>query len=132
MTPQINSGKEGGAGRHSAALTLLELLVVVAILAILTTVAVRSTSDLGGQFRYDSTQTTLKTFRDAVLGPVNQTSPDGSPYVTGFIADMGRPPRSSYTTMSYGSVPDVTELYTGSLPSGLKAYAVYPASSANP
>jgi prepilin-type N-terminal cleavage/methylation domain-containing protein len=120
-----------GAGRERG-LTLLELLVVVAILAVLATVAIRSTSDLGGQVRYDATQNTLNTFRDAVLGPVNQTAPDGTPYVTGFVADMGRPPRSRTTAHSvHGGVPDVYELYSATLPGSLRPYALYTIASAN-
>jgi prepilin-type N-terminal cleavage/methylation domain-containing protein len=117
------------------ALTLLELLVVVAILAVLATVAVRSTSDFGQQARYDATQATLKTFRDAVIGPANQQTPDGTPFTTGFIADMGRPPRATLTSLTFptstASVPDLPELYSGTLPSNLKAYALYNAASSN-
>lgn len=110
-------------------LTLLELLVVVAILAVLATVAIRSTSDFGQQTRYDVTQSTLKQFRDAVLGPANQVGPNGVPMVTGFIADLGRPPRATLVN----GVLDLPELYNGTLPTSptLKAYSLYNAASSN-
>ena len=113
-------------------MTLLELLVVVAILAVLATVAIQSTTDIGNQTRYDATQKSLAAFRDAVLGRAGQTAPDGSLMATGFIADLGRSPRSRVLTHpDFGGVPDLTELYSESLPSGLKAYALYPAAIAN-
>lgn len=113
-------------------MTLLELLVVVAILAVLATVAIQSTSDLGNQTRYESTQKALTSFRDVVLGPANQVAPDGSPLVTGYVADMGRPPRSTLLFHpDLGGLYDLGELYSESLPSGLRPYGLYPASSAN-
>ncbi len=114
-------------------MTLLELLVVVAILAVLATVAIQSTSDLGNQTRYEMTQKALTTFRDVVLGPQNQVTPDGSPLVTGFVADMGRPPRSTGFSHSESGfiLPDLGELYSEALPSGLRPYALYQATSAN-
>ncbi len=104
-------------------LTLLELLVVVAILAILATVAIRSTADFGQQARYDATQITLRTFRDGVLGPANQMTPTGIPLVTGFIADMGRPPRSYLD--STATAYDVPELYAISS-TALPSSAIFP------
>jgi hypothetical protein len=109
-------------------MTLLELLVVVAILAVLATVAIQSTTDIGNQTRYEVTQKSLAAFRDSVLGPANQTSPDGIPMVTGFIADMGRPPRSRALVpnpdLAY-PVYDLAELYSENLPSGLQSYALH-------
>ena len=115
--------KSGHAG-----MTLLELLVVVAILAVLATVAIQSTTDIGNQTRYEVTQKSLAAFRDAALGPANQTSPDGTPMVTGFIADMGRPPRSRALANSPDApdpVYDLAELYSETLPSGLQPYALH-------
>ncbi len=113
-------------------MTLLELLVVVAILAVLATVAIQSTTDIGNQTRYDATQKSIGAFRTAVLGPPGQTAPDGALMATGFIADMGRVPRSrNLTHPEFGEVPDLTELYSESLPSGLKAYALHTAGEGN-
>lgn len=128
MNPYISASDWKGQG----GMTLLELLVVVAILAVLATVAIQSTTDIGNQTRYDATQKSLAAFRDAVLGRAGQTAPDGSLMATGFIADMGRAPRSrTLPHPEFGGVPDLTELYSEAMPSGLKAYALHSAVPAN-
>ncbi len=59
-------------------------------------------------------------------------APDGSSVLSGFLSDMGRLPRSlSITTPLGDSVGGLPELYSETLPSGLKPYAVYNVSSAN-
>ena len=73
-------------------LTLVELLVVLAILALVTLVAVVATENVVEQGRYEVTQRTLENTQAAVLGMANQTSADGTPLLTGFVADLGRPP----------------------------------------
>ncbi len=113
-------------------MTLLELLVVVAILAVLATVAIQSTTDIGNQTRYEVTQKSLASFRDAALGPANQTSPDGNAMITGFIADMGRPPRSrELVHPELGTLNDLSELYAENLPGSLKTFGLYSATTAN-
>ncbi len=77
-------------------LTLVELLVVLVILAIMTTIAIQSTDMLVDQSRYDATQRTLQNIQDAIIGPANQRDSDGSQTITGFIADMGRLPQPVY------------------------------------
>lgn len=105
---------------------------MVSILAVLATVAVQTTSDIGNQTRYDTTQTSLASFREAVLGPPGQVSPDGTPMVTGFIADMGRPPRSrTIAHPDYSQVLGLTELQSETVPSGLVGFGLHQASSAN-
>jgi prepilin-type N-terminal cleavage/methylation domain-containing protein len=73
-------------------LTLVELLVVLTILAIMATVAVTSTQVIVDQGRYEATKRTLSNIEEAIVGPADQRQPDGSPLITGFIADVGRPP----------------------------------------
>jgi prepilin-type N-terminal cleavage/methylation domain-containing protein len=73
-------------------LTLVELLVVLVILVLLTAVAVQSTSGIVDQARYDQTQRTLQNIQNAVVGPTGQREPDGTPLITGFVADLGRLP----------------------------------------
>jgi prepilin-type N-terminal cleavage/methylation domain-containing protein len=74
--------------------TLVELLVVLVILAALTSVALTSVDVYEGQARYEATQRTLQNIEDAVIGPANQRDADGSLLITGFVADMGRLPRA--------------------------------------
>ncbi len=122
--------RRGATGRSG--MTLLELLVVVAILAVLATVAIQSTTDIGNQTRYDVTQRGLATFREATLGPANQNAPDGTPMVTGFIADMGRPPRSrSLAHPDLGTLYDLSELYSEDLPASLRTFGLYSATTGN-
>lgn len=73
-------------------MTLLELLIVVAILAVLTSVAVTSTDVLLGQGRCDATRRNLTSVEEAVLGPADARQADGTLSVTGFVADVGRLP----------------------------------------
>jgi type II secretory pathway pseudopilin PulG len=99
-------------------LTLVELLVVLVILAIITTIAVQSTSYLVDQARYETTQRTMQNAQDAIVGPVNQRNPDGTILVSGFVADTGRLPltidellvnKNSLIPFSlYASVPAVS------------------------
>ena len=72
--------------------TLIELVVALAILAALTTVALRSVSGVQSQARYQQTTRTLDEIRSAIIGPANLRGSDGSALVTGFVADTGRLP----------------------------------------
>jgi len=74
-------------------MTLVELLVVLAILALLTTVAVTSTDVLMGQGRYEATQRTLAEIRRAVIDD-GSLGGGNSGTLAGFVVDMGRPPTS--------------------------------------
>lgn len=78
-------------------LTLIEMLVVLAILVALAGIAITATEGLIEQSRYDATQRTLSGVEDAILGPPGQRLPDGTPWISGFVADVGRLPRVSGT-----------------------------------
>ena len=95
-------GRTRHGSRRARALTLLELLIVVAILAILTTLASRSLYQAGEQAQFDANQDLAKNFRLTLLGPSGAVQSDGTPSVSGFIADMGRPPRAQLETYSTG------------------------------
>ena len=73
-------------------MTLVELLVVLAILALMTTVAVTSTDVFMSQGRYEATTHALTDIQEAVLGPPNSRQADGTLISMGFVADMGRSP----------------------------------------
>ncbi|MES2571601.1 MAG: prepilin-type N-terminal cleavage/methylation domain-containing protein, partial [Verrucomicrobiota bacterium] len=81
--------------RSRNAFSLLELLVVLAILAIVTALAVRSLDGVESQRRYESAQRGLQELSDAVLGSPDDRNADGSRTVGGFVADMGRLPMTS-------------------------------------
>lgn len=74
------------------ALTLLELVVVLGILAMLSSVAIRSMAPIADQARYESTQRLLDEVRVAVAGhPARQTLADSS-VIHGIVADTGMLP----------------------------------------
>ncbi|HEX4132440.1 MAG TPA: type II secretion system protein, partial [Pirellulales bacterium] len=91
-SPRRRPPSPQGRGARRRAFTLIEMLVVLAILAALTLVAVQSLVPLADQARTDATIKSLKSVDDAVLGPSNARNPDGTPLVTGFVADVGRLP----------------------------------------
>ena len=74
------------------ALTLLELVVVLGILAVLSTVAVRSLEPIADQARYELTQTVLKDLRLAVVGDPKHFSSNDSAISSSFITDTGALP----------------------------------------
>lgn len=74
-----------------AAFTLLELVVVLAILALVTTMAFRSLEQVKDQRRYEASRQMLTDLEKAVLG---------DEAIAGFVADMGRLPN----TIEAGSV----------------------------
>jgi prepilin-type N-terminal cleavage/methylation domain-containing protein len=78
--------------QHRRGLTLLELVVVLAILAALSMVAVLATETAVEQARFDVTLKTLDDIDNAVLGPPSGATSTEARGFTGFIADIGRPP----------------------------------------
>jgi type II secretory pathway pseudopilin PulG len=114
---------------NQSGLTLLELLVVMTILIVLSTVAITSTSGVAEQARYEGTQTALGNLADAVLGPANQRDADGSLLITGFLADMGRLPLATSEAVTGGNVFTLAELWENV--NSMAAHAVRPATAAN-
>ena len=74
--------------------TLIEMLVVLAILAAVTTLAIRSAGNLQSQARYQQTTREMEDISAAIIGTAHSREPDGTAQVTGFVADMGRLPRA--------------------------------------
>jgi prepilin-type N-terminal cleavage/methylation domain-containing protein len=104
-------------------LTLIELVVVLALLAALATVAVRNLGGQQQQSRYQNTKAVLNDVQSAILGP------SGSP-TSGFVADVGRLPRSATATPAvsrFGVTDLLDELLT---PHGLPAYSLKPTTDA--
>lgn len=78
--------------------TLLELVVVLAILGVVTTLAVRSLDAVQDQRRYEASRQIMEDIRAAVAGSENDRNADGSHTLAGFISDMGRLPKAIGTT----------------------------------
>lgn len=98
--------------RHSSAggFTLLELLVVIAILAMTATVAFRTTTNLAEQARLEKTQQTLEQIRQSIVGRPGEQQLDGTPIVSGFVADTGRLPLPVLATIGGVSYMTLNEL----------------------
>jgi prepilin-type N-terminal cleavage/methylation domain-containing protein len=75
------------------AFTLAEMLVVLAILAITTTVAVQSLAPVASQARTQGTQVSLNTIGAAIVSTNANSSPGAGNLVTGYLADVGAYPR---------------------------------------
>lgn len=71
--------------------TLVEMTVVLLLITLLASVAVRETAELGFQTRYEQTRERLEMIKQAILGNPRQII-NGQQAVSGFVADMGRLP----------------------------------------
>jgi prepilin-type N-terminal cleavage/methylation domain-containing protein len=111
------------------AFTLIELLVVLTILAILTGLAVTSVEGVQDQSRYEATQRGLKNIEEALVGPANQRDSSGSPFVSGFVADMGRLPRAVDHDSDNATPLQPAELWINPYPAA--TFAIRPADTTN-
>lgn len=71
------------------ALTLMELVVVLGILAVLSTIAVRSLEPIADQARYDHSKQLIIDLRETIAGPVRCNSARSTQSVSCFIFDTG-------------------------------------------
>ena len=96
MSPSCfaNYRHTNSVARTRKALTLLELVVVLGILALLSTVAVRSLEPIADQARYEATQRVLNDVRFASVGDNSQRYTSGQPVISGYAADTGTLPSS--------------------------------------
>ncbi len=72
--------------------TLIELLVVLVILVTLTAVAATSLEGVQDQSRFDMTTRQMNEIHDAITGAKNLKQVDGTPIMSGFVADVGGVP----------------------------------------
>ena len=93
-SPCVNTYRTRYAFHNRQALTLLELVVVLGILALLSTVAVRSLEPIADQARYEATQRILNDVRFATVGDNSHRFTSGQPVISGYAADTGALPSS--------------------------------------
>lgn len=79
---------------NRAGLTLLELVVVLGILAVLSTLAVRSLEPIADQARYDYSKNLIEDLREAIAGPKRTSAARVSQTVNCYISDTGAFPTS--------------------------------------
>ncbi len=102
MKRTTRTGRECG-------LTLVELLVVLFVLGLLAATASVATAGLLEQGQQDATLRSLAAIETAVLGAPDRQDATGTPYVTGFVADVGRLPVMRGTAAETG----LQELWRG-------------------
>ena len=73
-------------------LTLLELVVVLGILAALTTIAIRSLEPIADQARYEQTQNALNELRCAIISPPHNHGGTWTTSQSSFVIDTGTLP----------------------------------------
>lgn len=107
-------------------MTLLELTVVLAILAVVTSIAVSSFSAVEDQSRFDGTVRQVENIEAAILGQPDLRTADNQQLINGFLADMGRMPTA---TIIGGNPPQPIELWAKQV--STETYSLRPAIEAN-
>jgi type II secretory pathway pseudopilin PulG len=77
-----------------AAVTLLELVVVLGILALLAGVAVQSLDPIANQSRYELTQSVLNAMSIAIVGDPDANNMNGQRTISGYVSNTGTLPTS--------------------------------------
>lgn len=81
-------------GTRRSAVTLLELVVVLGLLALLAGVAVQSLDPIANQSRYETSQNLLDAVRSATIGAPDRNKANGQKMIYGYVADSGDLPSS--------------------------------------
>jgi prepilin-type N-terminal cleavage/methylation domain-containing protein len=97
--------------KNRSALTLLELLVVLVILAIVATVAVQSLQPRVDNQKFESASRLLNEIKTSSIGPIQKYQVDGTPLISGFVADVGRFPLVESPNIELGESPILSELW---------------------
>jgi prepilin-type N-terminal cleavage/methylation domain-containing protein len=110
--------------RIRSGLTLLELLMVLVILAIVATVSIQSLQPQVDNQRFQTATRLLSEIEAAAIGPRQKFQTDGTPLISGFVADTGRLPlpssggiQSGFTSLAPESATSL-ETNTSATPTG--------------
>ncbi|MBI3817403.1 MAG: type II secretion system protein [Planctomycetes bacterium] len=101
--------------------TLIEMVVVLAILALLTLVALRATSGIVDQARYEANRKLLNDIAEAIVGKQGAGAIDSVPYC--FVADMGAIPTQHHDNLA---LMDLWQMPQGAKANQLKSDAIDP------
>lgn len=105
--------------------TLIELVLVLVILSVLATVALETVEPEVDQTRFEASQRTVDSVRDAIFD--EQLIADGRTIYTGFVVDMGRPPVTRVDVVD-NSLLTASELWDQQ---ALQSYGAIEANSTN-
>lgn len=89
--------------------TLLELLMVVAILSAVAWMALGTVTNDMGQVRYEDTRNRLNAIRKAIIGDTSRTL-NGGPQISGYVADIGELPSELNALIQKDYCPDHPEI----------------------
>lgn len=108
---EIGSKPKQVRQRCRSGLTLLELMVVLVILAIVATVALQTLQPQVESQRFQSATHLLNEIRSSTIGPTEKYQVDGTPLISGFVADIGRLPLAESQSASDSSNAILGELW---------------------
>jgi prepilin-type N-terminal cleavage/methylation domain-containing protein len=94
---------------ETSGFTLLELVVVLSILAVVTTLALRGLGGIEDGKRDEANRAAIEDLREAILGSPDERAADGPRVIAGYVADMGRLPR----TVEVDGALTLAELWSG-------------------
>ena len=85
------------ANKLNRGFTLIEMMVVLTIMAVTSTILIKSTAGLQDQARYDQTVERVNQLKKAIISTSNL---NGVPNISGFIADTGRLPNTIHDLLN--------------------------------
>jgi prepilin-type N-terminal cleavage/methylation domain-containing protein len=97
--------------------TLFELLLVLFIMGLLAMTATVMVDGLDTQSRYDETKRRMQIVKHAIAGDPQRII-NNQPDISGFVADIGRPPNSLKELLERGGLPEYAEDAISGLSSG--------------
>lgn len=93
-----------------AGLTLVEMIAVLAVMAILTGVAMQMTTQRLDQARHEATSNLFQQVQTAVVGSEMPSSTGNSTVAPSFVSDLGRLPESVIELVTLGNATPLFEL----------------------
>jgi prepilin-type N-terminal cleavage/methylation domain-containing protein len=91
MTGCVNIGMTKLRRGLQAGFTLLEMILVLFLIGLMASATLMLTENVEDQAKYDETKRRMEMMRKAIVGDPTRTV-NGSPEISGFVADMGRLP----------------------------------------